>query len=123
MSSAATPRLDFLQRRLVLLAGEVRDVLATGDWEAALPLQEEFDESFASLQRLVETGHMFGAEHANDLAQLRHVHAENERLAAELHRAAGLELGKVSNVRRINAAYSPLGASHHRAPRYIDGSA
>jgi hypothetical protein len=122
-AASPSPRLDFLLRRLVLLAGEVRDSLATGDWEAALPMQEEFDESFATQQRLVDTGHQFGPEHANDLAQLRHVHAENERLTLELHRAAGVELGNVSNVRRINAAYSPLGATHNRAPRYIDGSA
>jgi hypothetical protein len=121
--SSVTPRLDFLLRRLVLLAGEVRDLLATGDWEAALPQQDEFDEAFASLQRLVETGHAFGPEHANDLAQLRHVHGENQRLAAELHREAGVELGHVSNVRRINAAYSPMGPTHNRSPRYIDGSA
>jgi hypothetical protein len=116
-------RLDFLLRRLVLLAGEVRDLLATGDWEGALPLQEEFDEAFASLQRLVDTGHAFGHEHANDLAQLHHVHAENERLAAELHRNAGVQVGSVSNVRRINAAYSPLGGNHRPSPRYVDGSA
>lgn len=118
-----TPRLDFLLRRLILLAGEVRDELATGDWEAALPLQEAFDEAFASLQRLVETGHAFGPEHANDLARLRHVHAENERLAFELRRTAGVQLEQVSNVRRINAAYSPLGSNYRPSPRYVDGSA
>ena len=120
---SATPRLDFLLRRLVLLAGEVRDQLATGDWEAALPLQEEFDEAFASLQRLVETGHAFGPEHTNDLTQLRHVHAENQRLATELQRSAGHQMDTVSNVRRINAAYSPLGSNHRPSPRYVDGSA
>lgn len=121
--SDVTPRLDFLLRRLVLLAGEVRDTLATGDWERALPLQEEFDEAFATLHRLVETGHAFGPEHANDLAQLRHVHAENERLAIELQRTAGARLDELSQVRRINAAYSPLGSNHRPSPRYIDGSA
>lgn len=121
--STATPRLDFLLRRLVLLAGEVRDLLATGDWEAALPVQEEFDESFAALQRLTETGHHFAPEHVNDLAQLRHVHAENERLARELHRSAGSEIDRVSKVRHITAAYSPLGSNHRPSPRYVDGSA
>lgn len=116
-------RLDFLLRRLVLNAGDVRDLLASGDWEKALPLQEEYDEAFASLQRLVETGHTFGPEHANELAQLRHVHAENERLTADLHRSAGHERTNVSNVRRINTAYSPLGSNHRPSPRYVDGSA
>jgi hypothetical protein len=123
VSSAESPRLDFLLRRLILLAGEVRDSLASGDWEGALPMQEEFAEAFAALQRLVDTGHAFGHDHMNDLAQLRHVHAENERLAHELHKAAGVELGRVQTVHRINAAYSPMGAVHNRAPRYIDGSA
>ena len=118
-----TPRLDLLLRRLVVLAGEVRDLLATGDWEGALPLQEEYDESFAKLQRLVETGHVFGAEHANDLARLRHVHAENDKLAADLHRSANIEISNLSNVRRISSAYSPLGQNHRPSPRYIDGSA
>lgn len=117
------PRLDFLLRRLVLLAGDVRDLLATGDWEGALPLQEQFDEAFATLHRLVETGHAFGPEHTNELTQLQHVHAENQRLAAELMRSAGATLDQVSNVRRINQAYSPLGANHRPSPRYIDGSA
>ena len=116
-------RVDFLLRRLVLLAGEVRDQLATGDWEASLPLQEELDEAFASLQRMVETGHPLGPRHANDLAQLSHVHAENERLAVELQRNAGAKLESFTNVRRINAAYSPLGSNHRPSPRYVDGSA
>lgn len=121
--SDATPRLDFLLRRLVLLAGEVRDVLVTGDWEGALPLQEEFDEAFGMLYRLVETGHVFGPEHSNELAQLRHVHSENQRLATDLQRSAGVKVEQVSNVRRINAAYSPLGSNHRPSPRYVDGSA
>jgi hypothetical protein len=121
--SPSAPRLDFLLRRLVLLAGEVRDLLATGEWEQALPVQEEFDEAFASLHRLVETGHPFGVEHANDLARLRHVHSENERLAADLHRSAGVEVRSLSNVRRISTAYSPLGMNHRPSPRYVDGSA
>lgn len=121
--SPSPPRLDFLLKRLVLLAGEVRDLLATGDWEAALPMQAEFDESFASLYQLVEAGHAFGPEHANDLAQLQHVHAENQKLASQLQRNAAAELENVSNVRRINAAYSPLGMNHRPSPRYVDGSA
>lgn len=123
MQSNSTPRLDLLLRRLILLAGEVRDDLARGDWEGAIPAQEEFDESFARLQRLVETGHVFAPDHANDLARLRHVHAENERLAWELHRSAGAELGNLTKVRRINASYSPLGPNHRPSPRYVDGTA
>lgn len=119
----AEPRIDFLLRRLVLLAGDVRDLLASGDWESALPAQEEFDEAFASLQQQVERGLVLGAEHTNDLARLAHVHAENERLAADLHAAAGVEIRSLSNVRRISTAYSPFGMNHRPAPRYVDGSA
>jgi hypothetical protein len=115
--------MDFLLRRLVLLAGEVRDLLASGDWEGALPVQDEFDEAFATLHRLVETGHQFGAEHVNDLTQLQHVHAENQRLAIELQRTAGAQIQSTSNVRRISSAYSPLGMNHRPSPRYVDGSA
>ena len=49
MTATDDLRVDFLLRRLVLLAGDTRDLLASGDWEAALPVQEEFDEAFASL--------------------------------------------------------------------------
>jgi hypothetical protein len=120
---SAEPRLDFLLRRLVLLAGDVHDLLAIGDWESALPAQEEFDEAFATLQQQVDRGLVLGPEHTNDLTRLAHVHADNERLAADLHAAAGVELTSLSNVRRISTAYSPLGMNHRPAPRYIDGSA
>ena len=123
MSAAPTPRLDFLLRRLVLLAGEVRDLLAAGDWEGALPFQDEFNEGFAQLQRLIETGHSFEPQHMNDLARLRHVHTENEQLASELHRSAGAKIEQLGTVRRISAAYAPLGGSHRQHARYIDGSA
>lgn len=118
-----TARPELLLRRLIVLAGDARDLLAAGDWEAALPIQETFDEHFATLQRLTETGSPLGPEHVNDLAQLRHVHAENESLAADLHRTAGVERARVGQVRRINTAYSPLGANHRPSPRYVDGSA
>ncbi|MCW2925766.1 MAG: hypothetical protein JWM98_3170 [Thermoleophilia bacterium] len=121
--NVVTPRIDFLLRRLVQQAGELRDQLATGDWEAAAPIREEFDEGFAMLQRLVETGHAFEPRHANDLAQLRHVHAENEAIVRELRRTAGVEIGTVSNVRRINSAYAPMGPTHRSALRIVDGSA
>lgn len=116
-------RVDFLIRRLVLLAGDVRDLLAAGDWEGALPVQEEFDESFAALHSISERGQLDTALHANDLARLQHVHGENIRLAAELHATAGQQLREVTKVHRIGRAYSPLGANHRPSPRYIDGSA
>jgi len=121
--AALTPRLDLLLRRLILLAGEVHDVLATGDWEAAVPAQDEFDGAFAQLQRLVETGHAFGPQHANELARLRHVHAENERLAASLHASAKGKVEALDTARRVNTAYAPLGDRPATAARYIDGSA
>ena len=123
VTADGNPRVDLLLRRLVLLAGDVRDLLAAGDWESALPIQEEFDEAFATLQRHIDRGQLLGGEHANDLARLAHVHAENQQLAAELHRSAGAELASLTTVRRISRAYSPLGANHQPSPRYIDGSA
>lgn len=123
MSTPGELRVEFLLRRLVLLAGDVRDALATGDWEGAVPAQEEFDEAFAALQRHAERSGGFGQEHAADLMRLAQVHAENERLAAALHRTAGTERRAVDNVHRINRAYSPLGQNHRPSPRYVDGSA
>ncbi len=116
-------RVDFLLRRLVLLAGDVRDLLASGDWEGALPIQDEYDEAFASLHHLAERGQLDTALHANDLARLQHVHGENTRLAAELHQSAGRKQRETTNVHRIGMAYSPLGANHRPSPRYVDGSA
>jgi len=123
MTATEETRVDFLLRRLVLLAGDVRDLLASGDWEGALPIQDEFDEAFASLHRLAELGRLDTAAHANDLARLQHVHAENERLTRDLHASAGVRLDSVDNVRRISQAYSPLGRNHQPSPRYVDGSA
>ncbi len=122
-NDGAVTRVDFLLRRLVLLAGDVRDLLASGDWEGALPVQEEFDEAFATLHHLASRGELDVATHANELTRLQHVHAENTRLAEELHRSAGQQLRDATNVHRINKAYSPLGANHRPSPRYIDGSA
>lgn len=122
--SGGAPRVEFLLRRLVLLAGDVRDLLASGDWEGALPVQDEFAEAFAALQSMVERGvAVLGPQHANDLAQLAHVHAENERLARDLHGEAGAEIASISNVRRMSRAYAPLGGNHRPVPRYVDGSA
>ncbi len=123
MSATDAPRVDLLLRRLVLLAGDVRDLLATGDWESALPVQEEFDEAFATLQRHVDQGSVLGGQHAGELAQLAQVHAENQQLATELHRSVGVELASLTKVRQISRAYSPLGANHQPSPRYVDGSA
>lgn len=118
------PRVDFLLRRLILLAGDVRDLLATGDWESALPAQDEFDAAFASLQLAVERRQVvFGPEHYNDLARLTHVHQENEHLARELQSLAGSRRSEASNVKKLNRVYSPLGKNHQPSARYIDGSA
>lgn len=113
---------DLLLRRVMSRAGDLRDVLATGDWEQAAELQERFDEELAALQSLVERGHAFEPRHAGDLARLVHVHAENERLAAQLRATAGTELTNLSNVRRMGG-YAPLGANHRPGSHYIDGSA
>lgn len=120
---APTPRLDRLLGRLVLLAGDVRDLLSTGNVDAAVPVQEEFDEAFAQLQRLVETGHAFDRRHEAVLSQLRDVHRENERLTRALRDAAGEQLGTVTRVKRVSSAYAPLGSNHLPSPRFIDGAA
>lgn len=123
-NASELPRVDFLLRRLILLAGDVRDLLATGDWEGAIPAQEEFSEAFAVLQGIVDrSGGQLGPEHSNDLARLAHVHAENERLARDLHVTAGQGRASTSNVRRISRAYSPLGSNQRQDARYVDGSA
>ncbi|MCB0878095.1 MAG: hypothetical protein KDC46_03855 [Thermoleophilia bacterium] len=123
MKGDDTPRLDLLLRRLVLLAGDVRDLLAAGDWEGAIPVQEEFDEAFAVLQRNIDRGSLLGGEHVNELTRLAHVHAENQQLAAQLQRSASEQLQSLTKVRKVGKAYSPLGMNHQPAPRYIDGSA
>lgn len=120
--SAAAPRIDFLLRRLILLAGEVRDQLALGDWEHATAAREEYDEAFAAFQARVDGGDALTLRHASDVAQLRRVHLENQLLAEQLRRKVGAELEDVARVRRI-AGYAPLGSNHKPAPRYIDGSA
>ena len=123
LAGEAETRVDFLLRRLVLLAGDVRDLLATGDWEGALPVQEEYDEAFAALTHLADRGQLDTARYANELTRLHHVHAENVRLAGELHASARQQLGQVTKVHQIGRAYSPLGANHRPSPRYVDGSA
>lgn len=123
MTATPQPRIDLLLRRLVLLAGEVHDHLARGDWETALPAQDEFDEAFAQLHTLTRGGAMLEPRHVNELLRLHHVHGDNERLARELHRAAGVELNNLSTLRKVNSAYAPLGANHRPSPRYVDGSA
>jgi len=120
--SAAQPRLDFLLRRLILLAGDVRDTLATGDWEAARVTQDEYDVAFAAMHSLVDAGTTFQPELRNDLARLRAVHDENQLFIAELRASAGRERGQVSNVRKLSA-YAPLGTNHQHAPQFLDGSA
>ena len=121
MSAEEDVRLDLVLRRLVQLAGDARDLLATGDWEAALPIQEQFDEQFAALQALSST-HPFQPRHAADLGRLQQVHAENLRLARGLSAEARRQLGEVAKVRRIGE-YAPVSPAAAREPRYVDGSA
>jgi hypothetical protein len=118
-----TPRLDMLLSRLVLLGGDVHDLLATGDWEGAQLHQASYDEAFAQLQRLIETGHVFEPRHEQVLGQLRSVHQANEQLMRDLAQHAQSQLSTVKAAQHVRQAYSPLGARHRPSPRYIDGAA
>ncbi len=119
----AQPRLELLVRRLVLLAGDVHDLLARGDWEAALPVQDEYSETFATLQTHVEHGAALSGELLESLQRLASIHAENELLAAQLHASAGGQRQSISSVRTVARAYAPLGSNHRPVPRFVDGSA
>lgn len=123
MNADGSRRLDQLLQRLVQLAGDAHDELATGDWDGAAPLLEAFDESFATLEALVRAGHAFAPEHRELLGRLGSIHADNTRLAADLRRTASAELEQVGRARQVNSAYSPLGANHRPSPRYVDGAA
>lgn len=121
--SDVSRRFEELLQRLVQLAGDAHDELAKGSWETAAPLQDAFDESFAALQALTARGDRLGREHLVLLQRLASIHADNARLASELRSSASTELDSVRRVRRVNAAYSPLGANHRPSPRYVDGAA
>ena len=87
--------------------------LATGDWEAGRrSCRSASTRSSRSLQSLVERGHSFEPRHANDLARLMHVHAENERLAA---RAARRRRRRAHERLRTSAG----SAATHRSARTI----
>ena len=123
MSGSGAPRMEFLLRRLMLLAGELRDALAAGDWEHAAPMHDEYDEAFAAFRHLIDRGHAISPSLTNDLTRLARVHEENELLARQLRDEAGMERGKVRTISRIGA-YAPLGSNEPGiASRYVDGSA
>lgn len=123
IDSSAAPRMEFLLRRLMLLAGELRDSLAAGDWEQAAPLHDEYDEAFATFRHMVDAGQTISPSLTNDLTRLARVHEENEQLARGLRDQAGTERGKVRTISRIGA-YAPLGGNEPGiASRYVDGSA
>lgn len=121
--TSTTPRLDQLLGRLVLLAGDVRDLLASANLDGAAPAQDEFDIAFAQLQRLVETGHTFEPRHEHLLAQLRDVHHENERLTRQVRDAIRRDIRSVDTTARVNLAYAPLGTTVDATIRRIDGAA
>lgn len=122
-SATPTPRMEFLLRRLMLLAGELRDTLAAGDWESAEPFHAEYEEAFATFRHLVDAGHPISHSLTNDIARLARVHDENEQLARDLRDEAGRGRGTVRTISRIGA-YAPLGTNEPGiASRYVDGSA
>jgi hypothetical protein len=122
MSAESSP-LDLPLKRLIQLAGDAHDLLAVGNWEAALPLQEEFDEAFAMLQHLIDSdGIALQPRHADSIARLMYLNTENERLARDMHTMSGIELRRLSEVGKLRG-YAPLGASHQPVPRYLDNSA
>lgn len=112
---------QFALRTLIRLAGDERDLLAAGDWEGALPVREAFDEEFAQLQAHLRCEPL-GAEHANLLAQLTHLHKGNIELAVGLQREAGAQLKQAAQVVKLGG-YAPLGSDHRPSPRYLDHSA
>lgn len=120
---SGTPRMDFLLRRLMLLAGELRDALSGADWEACAPVQAEYDEAFAAFRALVDAGNELPHELAGDLKRLAQVHDENVRLALQLRDTASSELDRLTTISRIGA-YAPLGANEPGiSSRFVDGAA
>jgi len=112
---------EFLLRRLIAVAGDEHDLLLAGDWEAAIPLQEEFDETFAQMQAAVKRTPL-GTRATNDLTRLRHLHGENMALLEALRDTAGEELAEIGKVRHLKR-YAPLGTDQRPTPQYFDGSA
>ena len=116
-------RMELLVRRLILLAGEVRDQLASADWEAATEMQAEYDEAFAMFRHLVDGGAQIRPELMPEVERLAAVHAENEQLTVQLRDTAGAERGKVRTLRRMSA-YAPITTNEPGfASRFVDGSA
>ena len=124
--SSVTPdvvRMELLVRRLILLAGEVRDQLASAEWEAAAEMQAEYDEAFAMFRHLVDSGAQLQPSLMADVERLAIVHGENEMLTRQLRDTAGAERGKVRTLSRM-AAYAPLTMNEPGiGSRYVDGSA
>lgn len=116
-----TPEPEFLLRRLVELAGDERDLLAKEEWEAALPVQEQFDELFAQLQ-VAAARTPLNRHHLAAVQQLSALHLENMALARKLQAVAGAELAKVGTADKLRG-YAPLGSGHRPSPRYLDQSA
>ncbi|MCW2955586.1 MAG: hypothetical protein JWO69_455 [Thermoleophilia bacterium] len=118
-----SPRIDFLLARLVEHAMDLQQALGAKDWDAAEPIQDDFDANFEQLQRMVECDSVsFQPRHTNELSRLRELHAENERLLHALKLETGTELQRTVTVGRIGA-YAPLGANHQPRPRYVDDAA
>ena len=121
--SAAESRIGALLQDLVVRAGDARDVLATGDWEGAAPLQDAYDEAFAQLQHAVQGGLKLEQRHAATLRQLRAVNEENRLLVEALRQEAHGRLTMMRGVRRAGTAYAPLGTATSSGSRYVDGAA
>lgn len=116
-------RMELLVRRLILLAGEVRDQLASAEWETAAEMQSEYDEAFAMFRHLVDSGVSVPPNLAPEIARLAAVHAENEQLTLQLRDSAGTERGNVRTLSRM-AAYAPMTSNEPGfASRFVDGSA
>jgi hypothetical protein len=123
MSAPEGVRMELLVRRLILLAGEVRDQLAAAEWECASEMQAEYDEAFAMFRHLVDGGAALAPALMRDVQRLAEVHAENEQLTIQLRDTAGTERGKVRTLSRM-AAYAPLTRNEPGfQSRFVDGSA
>lgn len=119
----SAPRIEFLLPGLVRLACEERDLLAAGDWESALVVREQFDESFSILQHVIDRSRAnIGPTQVAELHRIHKVNGENLAIYTELRRTSGVELGHLSKVTQLGG-YAPVNPGSDRAPRYLDQSA
>lgn len=121
--SEHTKQIEHSVKRLILLAGELRDYLALSDWEQAAGAQDEYDQAFASFKHMIDNGIEIPTVLLSDVEALATIHNENIQLAKQLSVAASHELRKLNTMSRIGS-YAPLGSNDPGvASRFVDGAA